>query len=254
MYACYNLSLPSNWGTSGHNDPRRTVTKIRFDAAVEEFMASEAVDAAALEDAWFGQGNFSVFISHSHADLGLANGLASRLELTLGLSCFVDSTVWGYADNLLRQIDERFCLLPNGQTFDYAKRNRSTSHVHMMLAAALAKVIDRCECVLFLNTPNSLEVPGGSPIPETIAHGKSHTASPWIYYELLATQMIERRMPRSLNESVTASLESRLPTFYYEAPTEHLKPLSQAQLELWLRCGERGPHALDSLYARVSPG
>lgn len=253
MYARYNLSLSPAWKMGTQGETHRDAAKIKFDVAVDNFMAGGAVDASALEDQWFAQGNYQIFISHSHSDVSLANYLAARLEKAFNLHAFVDSTVWGYADDLLRKIDERFCLFPSGQTFDYSKRNRSTSHVHMMLAAALAKVIDRCECLIFLNTPNSLQTSGGATLPETIAQGRTHTASPWIYYELLVTQLMERRRPRQIQEAVTASFESHLPTFFYRAPTEHLTPLSQTQLERWLQCGEHESKALDQLYKVVSP-
>lgn len=60
--------------------------------------------------------------------------------------------------------------------FDYDKRNYSTSHVHMMLSIALTSMIDACETVFLLNTPQSIS------LEEDIK--KEQTSSPWIYHEL----------------------------------------------------------------------
>nr|MBK7064154.1 hypothetical protein [Deltaproteobacteria bacterium] len=68
------------------------------------------------------------------------------MEKTFGLTAFVDSSVWGDANELLAEIDNRFCWSDDRRTYDYRKRNNSTSHVHMMLATALSVMIDRCEC------------------------------------------------------------------------------------------------------------
>ena len=73
----------------------------------------------------------------------------------------------------------------NGTSFDYDKRNYSTSHVHMMLSIALSRMIDKCESVFFLNSENSIS------IAEEIS--KERTASPWIYNELSLADMIEIR-------------------------------------------------------------
>ena len=253
MFACYNLALKASPALESYDSTsQRHATRIRMRSAIDDFMASGTVDAAALENEWFGQGKFDIFISHSHADFDLANKLALLLESRLKLKSFVDSTVWGYADELLREIDNEFCLSLDKKTYAYEKRNRSTSHVHMMLAAALSKVIDQCECVLFLNTENSIRV------AETIKRGDTHTASPWIYHELLTTKVIRRyRRQENLREAVTmdsvASLEKRMPDFIYEAPTAHLTTLSQIQLERWLEQGTQGTKALDRLYKQVPP-
>lgn len=57
-------------------------------------------------------------------------------------------------NDLLREIDEKYCRHSNGTSFDYDKRNYSTSHVHMMLSIALSRMIDKCESVFFLNSEN----------------------------------------------------------------------------------------------------
>lgn len=103
----------------------------------------------------------------------------------MSVKSFIDSCLWGYSNDLLREIDEKYCRHSNGTSFDYDKRNYSTSHVHMMLSIALSRMIDKCESVFFLNSENSIS------IAEEIS--KERTASPWIYNELSLADMIEIR-------------------------------------------------------------
>ena len=55
-------------------------------------------------------------------------------------------------------------------------------HVHMMLSTALANMIDKTECIMFLNTPNSVST----------RDTKLKTYSPWIYNEIEITRIIEK--------------------------------------------------------------
>ena len=64
----------------------------------------------------------------------------------------------GYCDDLLRQIDNEHCKKEDGKTYDYNLRNYTTSHVHMMLSTALTEMIDKTECIMFYNTPNSVSL------------------------------------------------------------------------------------------------
>ncbi|MBO6301464.1 MAG: hypothetical protein J6N15_03395, partial [Ruminiclostridium sp.] len=75
--------------------------------------------------------------------------------------------------------------------YDYEKRNQSTAHVHMILLGALAKMINRCEALVFVNTPSSLN---SSDIGDN-----STTGSPWIYSELLMANTFPARDPEYYN-------------------------------------------------------
>lgn len=68
------------------------------------------LDAARIEEDWFPSIDADVFISHSHKDQELAIGLAGWLHELFGISSFIDSCVWGYADDLLKQIDRNYCV------------------------------------------------------------------------------------------------------------------------------------------------
>lgn len=215
---------------------------------ISRYLKNGAIDARKLQEAWFQSVNSDVFISHSHADEEVAIALAEVLEVKLGLRCFVDSCVWGNAEALLKEIDNEYCRRPSGDVYDYDRRNQSTSHVHMMLQGALAKMIDRTECIIFLNTPRSM-------VTDDELRNESLTGSPWIYSEVLTTRLIEKQRPkRPLKTYLRESLESEkmamdsMPPFYHDLDLSHLEKLSMTDFSKWLSTNTRGEAALDALY------
>ncbi len=105
--------------------------------ALSEFIRQDnSLDGSAIQSEWFPQIDADVFLSHSHNDLETAIIVSGWLEKHLGLTSFIDSTVWGYCDQLLRELDNDYCLMPNN-LYNYQLRNKSTAHVHMMLSTAL---------------------------------------------------------------------------------------------------------------------
>lgn len=182
-----------------------------------------------------------VFISHSHADIHTINVLAYLLY-EKGITPFVDSHVWANMNDLLHEIDNEFCLLDDRRTYDYQKRNISTSHVHMLLFSALFKMINSCECFIFVDTQNSIQ--------RTAETAK--TFSPWIMGELLVSDLIKNNRPqRELYES-TAGAESfdysTGPNLAYRAQTEHLIKVNWADFQEWLGDSSKSTEALDHLY------
>lgn len=143
------------------------------------------IDGTQILNDWFPDLRSDVFISHSHNDLDLAIGLGKWLEDEFGLNVFIDSYVWGSADKLLEKIDKRYCYQDETGTYNYHKRNFSTSHVHAMLSTALMNVIDKSECVIFLNTENSIDY------SDSIIN--NNTNSPWIYTELIISKLIRKK-------------------------------------------------------------
>jgi hypothetical protein len=241
----HELPLADGWLEAGRRDS--SAFSRRHHPRIEQFVNRQVIDGGDLRDDWFAPISAQVFISHSHADRESAWAFASFLRSVLRLRTFVDSGVWGYADDLLGEIDDNYCYNPDTGCYRYSARNRSTTHVHMMLATALAEMIDRCECILFLNTPSSITAK--SSIKGT------QTTSPWIFHELITSKLItkhplDRRPKRfkTLDETVLA-MDSQLPDVMYPAPLDHLSYLDEAGLSAWLRCGEEGADALDYLYA-----
>lgn len=112
---------------------------------LESFILSNGkIDGSSFINNWFPQIHADIFISHSHKDKNLAIALAEWLFEEFGLNTFVDSCIWGNSTELLLEIDKEFSdFNPNRNTYNYNKRNNSTSHVHIMLSTALSMMIDK---------------------------------------------------------------------------------------------------------------
>lgn len=192
-----------------------------------------------------------IFLSHSHKDEEGIVGLSGWLHKEFGVRCFIDSCIWGYSAKLLRMIDDEYCYDSVREIYNYSERNRSTSHVHMMLSTALSNAMDSCECVFFVNTPNSIQA-------DEFIKGSSTTESPWIFSEIAMTKLIRRRaakdhrrMIAEAMDSVTGmeSLEKSL-NIRYGVNLSHLVHITQEDLVFWqgLQSARKILHPLDYLY------
>lgn len=189
------------------------------------------IDGKKIQDDWFPEVKANIFISHSHADEPKAINLARWLYDRFDLVAFVDSCVWGYADELLKEIDDRYCWNSDRNSYIYERRNYSTSHVHMMLMTALNKMIDKTECVFFLNTKNSI----------SLANIESETLSPWIYGEIEITRTIRKQTPER-EETRTYSKGGMLErlgsglNIKYPVDISHFNSIDMGILTTWNRC------------------
>lgn len=228
--------------------------KKQIQKALSNYVKGEDfIDCNKLQEAWFPEVNADIFLSHSHNDKKLVDGLVGWFKKEMGLEVFVDSNVWGYCNDLLREIDENYCQHSNGTSFSYEKRNHSTTHVHMMLANSLNKMIDKCECVIFLETPNSLNVEDGII--------KEETSSAWIYSEIMVTSMIRSTIPRRLlNKNIMEkkSYDIVNETFkpVYTVDLNHLYGITKTTLQtmLNLTSGDKKTDYLDTLYKITNEG
>ena len=255
MHQGFNLTLDDDSveGRSlrrqyGDYSPTYEARKASTLDSISSYLKGGVIDAKKLQEDWFQSVKADVFISHSHADEALAIAIAAALEDKLKLKCFVDSCVWGNSELLLKEIDNKYCRHTNGTSYDYDQRNRSTSHVHMMLQGALAKMIDRTECIIFLNTPKSM-------VTKDELENETRTGSPWIYTEVLTTKLIEKQslgrpyelLGKRALESAGVVMDS-LPPFYHDLDLEHLTPMDASDFTDWLSSARRGTRALDKLY------
>ncbi|MBP5406928.1 toll/interleukin-1 receptor domain-containing protein [bacterium] len=207
------------------------------------------IDGAKLSNDWFPQVEADVFISHSHKDYNVALGLAGILS-NVGLTPFIDSCVWGYANDLLKSIDKKYCKANNSMydyskhnhsMYDYNKRNHSTSHVHMMLTIALIKMIYNTECLIFLDTPNLIYPKDDIPTDNMDA-----TLSPWIYAEMEMTNLLTQR---TLEEHRKKEEFLENLTIVHTAKTKNIEPLQISDLIKWSKENyESKEAALDALY------
>lgn len=245
MYKAYKTSNLAINNTSDddkiYRHHARTIKNILIEAS-----KNGRIDGTKVRNLWFPQVNAQVFLSHSHKDLTTAIKLSNWLESKLGITAFIDSAVWLYADDLLMEIDKEVCYQEDTKTYSYEKRNGTTSHVHMMLASALSLMLDSCECALFLDTPNSV----------SREEAVEKTGSPWIMYELNLMSLIRSIPPvrpicfsgKQLTESektANASLE-----IDYEVDLSKLTYLSPDDFNEWYAIcdGRKGDDALDVLY------
>ncbi|WP_343679501.1 hypothetical protein [Chryseobacterium arthrosphaerae] len=199
------------------------------------FLNKDYLDASLIMDNWFPNIQSDVFLSHSHKDEDIALKIAGYLKDKHNLDVFVDSSIWLNSNDLLKLIDNKFCLNEDKTFYDYDLRNFSTSHVHMMLMNSLNKMIDNCELLLFLNTPNSISA-------KTVI--KEQTFSPWIYSEIETSKIINKKTPDrlyrktkyfnegsyvNLNESANKNIQ-----IGYELELSHLTNLNFFEFNSWI--------------------
>lgn len=251
MYRGFNLDL--NWKPE-YDDNFFDLGKKMFDAnsiKVKETLTSfvlndGTLDGSKMQSNWFPQVKSDIFISHSHRDRKRAIALAGWLFETFSITAFVDSCIWGYADDLLKLVDNKHCYDKSSNTYNYNLRNYSTSHIHMMLSTALSMMIDNSECLFFLNTPNSIST------SDII----SKTESPWIYAEIAMTQIIRQNIPRRrlVQETKMFSKGGRIDEglkVQYDIDLTHLTDINVDTLNNWIRgyTKTNANDALDRLYS-----
>lgn len=220
---------------------------------LEEYVINGVADGTKIEKEWFPEMDADIFISHSHADENLAKGIAGWLYETFGLHCFIDSCVWGYSDHLLELINDKYSEKKEdtngGWIYNHRKCNTASKHVSTMLNIALQRMIDKTEITIVLNTNNS--------ISKYVDIYKNSTYSPWIYSEVLCTQIVKRKSIgdyrdseelRHVNES--ARFDNEGFGAFYELKLEHLKTLDVDLLCKWKRKYEKHKieYPLDYLY------
>lgn len=231
--------------------------KSKVKAIIDSFVLENGkLDGTKMQSNWFPQINADIFLSHSHNDEKLAIALSEWMFENFGLNVFIDSCIWGYSNKLLGMIDKEYCRpdkINKPHSYSYEQRNYSTSHIHMMLSTALTMMIDNAECIIFLNTPNSVS-------PNDVIN---KTESPWIYSEIAMTRLIRQKPKKEyrikpITESFSegGKIEKALKV-EYNIPTDHLSNIDCDILNKWQKqWGYKGKkhtpdysaYALDLLY------
>lgn len=193
------------------------------------------LDADKIQNSVFPQHDIDVFISHSHADEDEAIWIALSME-KIGLKAFVDSCVWGHADELLRKIDDKFCIPEGWGNYSYSLRNRTTTNVHLILNAALQQMIKRSELFMFLGTESAIKI-------DDYMSGEGRLSSPWIFSELTFAKSVkrsDRKTFQQANESFEKMMSesaTRELGFSYPFP-ELTHELSFQDFNYWLNEGK----------------
>lgn len=238
MYRGFNITFDSylddRYLAIGKLIQKREKDKIK-ESFQKYFLENEELDGTYIMSEWFPVKNSDIFLSHSHKDEDQALKIAGFLNYKHGLNVFVDSSVWLNCNDLLKLIDDKYCLNKEKTFYDYNSRNYSTSHVHMMLMNSLNKMIDNSEALFFLNTPNSVS-------PKSVI--KEQTFSPWIYSEIETSKVINKKTPDrlfrktkyfsedryvALNESTNKNIQ-----IGYEINLSHLSKINDYEFNTWM--------------------
>lgn len=222
------------------------------DYVIIDNIDGECLNGTTIQNNWFPLIEADVFISHSHDDEKLANAFAGWLYDEFKLKSFIDSNIWGYVDELLRLINDNYSdkeITQYGCLYDHKSCNKASQHTNIMLLMALQNMIDKVESVFLLNTDQSINVFEDRKM--------NSTYSPWIYSEIVCTQLIRKKPLISYRGKQNIFAESfakrELPNnlqIQYDVSLEHLKSLDEYKLNLWNKNYKNGNYnkALDALY------
>lgn len=226
MYKGFNVSVCDNffqeydYYKKGKNIYE--IQKNRVDSDFTNILNKNVIDGDTLQKMYFPdelfEGQNFVFISHSHKDENLALKLAGYLSEKFRISSFIDSCVWAYMEDLNKDLngctkkEYGYCNRCNCHDFSY-----NLSYVHMMLASALMKVIDQCECLFFLNTPSSINI-------------NEKTESPWLYYELNIANIIRKT---SEVEKLTENISEYMHSIEFTPNLENMHNINEEILMKW---------------------
>lgn len=276
MFTAFNLSL-SNASTysdpTSHDELQEMSdflnTNIYSDAhkqlrELSNYLSNDGtLDGDKIIGEWFPFNSFDIFLSHSHLDTSFALYFAYHMKKSCGLNVFIDSIFWGYADKLLKEIDNEYAYQESSETYSYNTRNKTTSNVYLMLNAALSEMIYKTECLIFVNSENSTYQGGDS----SDLYNKSHySTSPWIMSELNFSSKVQTIYPERYKKGVrTVSTEdamleslSKSLKIKYKLPISHLKNLSANDFYDWfihvLKTDLNSTEALDYLYEKSKLG
>lgn len=257
MFSCFKLNITEDnyeyfigkYFDVGEEylDNQKTLVYKELDSYIDRKDNLGAIDGTKLQEDWFKEMSIDVFISHSHADGKLAVSIAGWLYKEFNLSSFVDSRIWGYANDLLGEMNKRYNVInqtATNTTFSYDGCNDAASHVHMMLCTAINKMIDQCESIFFLNTSNSI----------VTYNNLEKTKSPWIYAEICLVNTIRRKIPERKNNYLLH--EDRMMKYFtaskmeieYNVDFTGFVSLCFKDLLEWYNGRGMFKHSLDSLY------
>lgn len=275
MYAGFNLSIDKDAGIFQEycdfpllkeiGEDVLKSQKASYEKDLKKYVTAKELDGTKIQNEWFPQIEADIFISHSHNDRELACALAGWVYRNFGLTCFIDSNVWGYSEELLEEMNGKLSNRRSdgrgGYLYDHASCNRVSQHVNTMLTIALQKMIDKVEAVIFLNTDNSIQVCDDDEMDKTY--------SPWIYSEIICSQIIRKKpllayrdyKTLRINKSYTALSESMQLLMHsavsYKVSLEHLMVLTENDLLKWreeyFSNETEYEYQLDALYDSMCP-
>ncbi|WP_314082007.1 toll/interleukin-1 receptor domain-containing protein [Capnocytophaga gingivalis] len=267
MYRGFNLEIDrkylslikSNRPLSLKEQLKYQTEKLRKPSGLDFFsvLNEGTLDGNKIIEKWFPNNiKYDIFLSHSHKDRKLALKIADVLEKEHNLKVFVDSNIWGNSIDLLKEIDDEYCMVKEQDLYYYQKCVYSSSQVFLMLMNSLNIMIDRCEALFFLNTPNSISLKQALSREAIL----EKTNSAWIFSELQTSEIIRKETPRRLlrktklfsanEEFIPLNESNNQLRIEYEAKLAHLTNISLEDFIYWisLRSYGNSEKALDNLY------
>lgn len=216
---------------------------------IESYLKQGVVfDGNAMKQGWFPSiKEFDVFISHSRNDKNLAYALAWELQEKFNLTSFIDSIVWKHFSSLKSALDV-FFQEKYLEEYDATFQSRVNQHVLLMLNTSLMEVMDRSECLFFLNTSKCMEFDENEDFV---------TDSPWIFSEIGIFNNIRKKQKRkqmSEAQEATACFSG----IRYKLDLQDFEDIDNNDFDKWMNINERNKrlginkHPLDSLYAFCS--
>lgn len=211
-----------------------------------EFYLKEGMifDGDALKQGWFpSRSRFDIFISHSGKDENFAYALAEWLQENFNLTCFIDSLVWKHFSSLKRSLD-LFFFRKYGIKYNSSFKDRINQHVLLMINTSLMEVMDRCESLFFLNTPQSVKFS---------KMGTYLTDSPWLFSEIGMFNNIQKKQRRKIMLEAQESA-ANFSNIQYKLNLKDLELLGADDLNNWADIVNRNKrlqlkkHPLDMLY------
>ena len=226
---------PLNCGLQARMEYETTFSSIEDDKKLQRIAIKKEIlghngliDADKLMKACMPQKHdFNIFISHSHKDFNYAQKLASYIFKKFGLKCFIDSNIWQNSEEDIQKPYDR--MYKSGSNIKYDDVLKSSAHVHAMLSMSLLKMMDSCECCIFID-PEEEYIPMDS------------VSSAWIYEEVIMFNYIDKHLSRITH--VTESFSAR-PRIIYKCDFSNMKELTLRNM----KATEKGLSWLDYLYS-----
>lgn len=162
-------------------------------------------------------GNFDFFISHSGKDNEYAKAIANILR-EKGFTVFVDSEYWLFFDNVAQKLNKNHLHEEKGYSgtvYDHNKTIEVQKHCDVMLLTSLSKILTGSRFVIFINSPSStINIEKQSQYGESLS-----TYSPWIYFEILFSNILFDRDKRITEGKFFDSIEYKLDSNNMQAIT-----------------------------------
>ena len=261
----YSFYLSSNSSNLSYSPVKKEdIDSYIFDAV------DGVISAKTLTENLFPEKEPHVFISHSSRDVSSAIRLANTLYGKYGIISFIDSQLWGHIDHALKEMHEKYCKIGNSSTYNYTRSNNLLSHMHAILSMALMRVMDNADCVIFIESENSIhqymEQTKINPINNI--ERKSETLSPWISSEVnFANKLrpnghVERNLiikagteAYSLNKSNERLAEDNMPKIIHEIDFSGFIKITENSFKQSLSLQRTYPiHNLDMMYSKYHQG